>query len=131
MQNLLRAGAGLALALVICGCAQTMATEGAQLAPGEKLLITQKVWDDYQEYITKGRSLSAKKRSGAFGVAVVGGMGVGSLYSYRHCPRDYDNCIVRGPNEIDDVLGSCRTEGLDCLIFARDETIQVPYEIVD
>ncbi len=130
MQNLLRAAAGLALALVVCACAPVTATEGAALAPGEKLLITQEVWDNYQEYLQKGRSLAVKKRSGAFGVAVVAGLGVGSLYSYRHCPRDYDNCIVRGPNEIDDVLGTCRSEGLDCLIFARDESIQVPYEII-
>jgi hypothetical protein len=130
MQNLLRAGAGLALALVLVACAQTTATEGLNLAPGEKLQITQNVWDDYQEYINKGRGLSAKKRSGAFGVAVIGGVGVASLYSYRHCPRDYDNCIVRGPNEVDDVLNACRTEGLDCLIFARDESILVPYEII-
>jgi hypothetical protein len=131
MKNGLRAGAVLALALMVAGCAQTTATEGVHLAPGEKIQITQKVWDDYQEYVARGRGLSAKKRSGAFGVALVGGRGVGSLYSYRHCPRDYDNCIVRGPNEVDDVLNACRTEGLDCLIFARDESILVPYEIVD
>lgn len=131
MKNRMRTGAVLALALIVGACAQSTTTEGFNVAPGEKILITQKVWDDYQEYIAKGRSLSAKKRSGAFGVAVVGGVGVGSLYSYRHCPRDYDNCIVSGPNEVDDVLDACRGEGLDCLIFARDESILVPYEIVD
>jgi hypothetical protein len=131
MKNGLQAGAVLALALILTACAPTTGTKGAKLAPGETLQITQRVWDDYQEYVARGRGLSAKKRSGAFGVALVAGRGVAGLYSYRHCPRDYDNCIVSGPSEIDDVLDACRREGLECLIFARDENIVVPYEIVD
>lgn len=135
MKNRGKTGFGRALiaaaVIGLGGCAQTTATEGVHLAPGEKLQITQEVWDDYQVYLDKGRGLAAKKRSGAFGVAIIGGVGVVGLYSYRHCPRDYDNCIVRGPNEVDDVLTACRTEGVDCLIFARDESILVPYEIID
>jgi hypothetical protein len=37
-----------ALALGVSGCAQ-QGTEGAKLAAGEKLKITQEVWTEYQD----------------------------------------------------------------------------------
>jgi hypothetical protein len=117
--------------LVLSGCSGPTTTEGLHLAPGEKLPITREVWDKYQVYLARGAELGPKKRSGAFGVVVIGGAGLAGLYAYRYCPRDYDNCIAQGPNEIDDVLGACRAEGLECLIFAKDDHIQVPYEIIN
>jgi len=118
-----------AIMLAVIGCAQ-QGTEGAKLKEGEKLQITQKVWADYQEYLKKGRGLGPD-RQGAFGVAVVGDVGVTGLYSYYYCPRQYDGCRPGGPNAITDILDDCRRENAECLIFARNEDIQVPYEIID
>lgn len=124
-----RAAIPAALALAIVGCAQ-QATEGAHLAAGEKLQITQKVWSDYQDYVKRGRGLGPD-RQGAFGVALVGDVGISGLSAYYYCPRMYDGCRPGGPNAIGDILDACRRENIECLIFARNEDIQVPYEIVD
>jgi hypothetical protein len=130
MRNLARQAAVLAVsALAILGCAQG-GTEGSKLAAGETLQISSEVWANYQEYVRRGRGLGPD-RQGAFGVAVVGNLGVASLYSYRYCPRQYDGCRPGGPNAISDVLDTCRTENIECLIFARNESIQVPYEVSD
>lgn len=117
-----------ALALVLSGCAQ-QATEGAKLAPGEKLKITQEVWSEYQDYVKHGRDLGPD-RSGAFGVAIIGDVGVEGLPGYYYCPRMYDGCRP-GRNAVSDILDLCRREKVECLIFARNEDIQVPYEIID
>lgn len=115
-----------ASALAIAGCAQ-QGTEGALLKNGEKLTITKGVWTDYQEYVQHGRGLGPD-RQGAFGVAIVGNLGIGSLYQYYYCPRQYDGCRP-GRTAVTDVLDECRRNNLECLIFARNEDIQVPYEI--
>jgi hypothetical protein len=127
MKDLARRAAILAvLALAIVGCAQ-QGTEGAKLKDGEKLAITKSVWADYQEYIKHGRGLGPD-RQGAFGVAVIGDVGVASLYSYYYCPRQYDACRP-GRTAVTDVLDACRRDNVECLIFARNEDIQVPYEV--
>lgn len=118
-----------ALALAVSGCAQ-QGTEGAKLAPGEKLKITQEVWRDYQDYVKRGRGLSSD-RQGAFGVAIIGDVGAVGLSAYYYCPRQYDGCGPGGPNAVTDILNECRQENVECLIFARNEDIQVPYEIID
>ena len=124
-----RAAIPAALTVVLFGCVQ-QGTEGTKLAAGQKLLITKKVWADYQEYLQRGRSLGPD-RQGAFGVALAGDVGVVGLYSYYYCPRQYDACRPGGPNAISDILGQCRRENVECLIFARNEDIQMPYEIED
>ncbi|WP_162917353.1 hypothetical protein [Dongia deserti] len=118
-----------ALALALSGCAQE-GTEGAKLAPGQKLQITKQVWGEYQDYVKVGRGLGPD-RNGAFGVVLVGDLGIAGLYAYRYCPRDFDGCYPGGANGISRVLEACRRDKLDCLIFARNEDIQVPYEIID
>ena len=130
MRQFARAAAFLAvLALAISGCAQ-QGTEGAKLAPGEKLKITQEVWRDYQDYVKRGRELSSD-RNGAFGVAIFGDVGTVGLSTYYYCPRMYDYCGRLGSNAVSDVLDECRRENVECLIFARNEDILVPYEIID
>ena len=123
-----RAAVAAALALAVSGCAQ-QATEGAKLAQGEKLKITQEVWTEYGDYVKHGRGLGPD-RQGAFGVAIVGDVGVVGLPGYYYCPRQYDGCRP-GKNAVSDILDLCRRENVDCLIFARNEEIQVPYEIID
>lgn len=118
----------LALAAVAQGCAPG-GTEGAKLAPGEKLQITQKVWEEYQAYVKRGFALGPD-RDGAFGVAVVGNIGVAGLSSYTYCPRDYDGCRPGGTNSLTYILDECRRENVACIIFARNDEIRVPYEIV-
>jgi hypothetical protein len=61
-------------------------------------------------------------------VAVVGDVGVAGLY---YCPRQYDACRPGGANAISDILDDCRRENVECLIFARNEDIRVPYEITE
>lgn len=118
-----------ALALAVSGCAQ-QGTEGAKLAPGEKLKITREVWSDYEQYMQQGRGLGPD-RNGAFGVAIIGDVGAAGLSKYYYCPRMYDYCGRLGSNAVSDVLDVCRRENVECLIFARNEDIQVPYEIID
>lgn len=124
--------AGLAvlmLAAVIQGCAQE-GTAGARLADGGKLQITQEVWDKYQEYVRHGVELGPK-RNGAFGVAIMGDVGVVGIPSYTYCPRTYDGCRPGGgTNAVSAVLDLCRRENVECIIFARNDTVSVPYEIV-
>jgi hypothetical protein len=67
------------LALVLLSCAE-QATEGAKLAAGQKLQITQKVWSDYQEYLQKGQGLGPDRQD-AFGVALVGDIRTVGLYN--------------------------------------------------
>ena len=117
-----------AMALAVSGCAQ-QGTEGAKLAEGEKLKITQEVWTEYQDYVKYGQGLGPD-RSGAFGVAIIGDVGVKGLPGYYYCPRMYDGCRP-GKNAVSDILDVCRREKVECLIFARNEDIQVPYEIID
>jgi hypothetical protein len=117
-----------ALALAVSGCAQ-QGTEGAKLAEGEKLKITQEVWTEYQDYVKYGQGLGPD-RQGAFGVAIIAEVGVQGLPGYYYCPRMYDGCRP-GKNAVSDILDLCRRENVECLIFARNEEIQVPYEIID
>ena len=117
-----------ALALAVSGCAQ-QGTEGAKLAEGEKLKITQEVWTEYQDYVKYGQGLGPD-RQGAFGVAIIGDVGVQGLPGYYYCPRMYDGCRP-GKNAVSDILDLCRREKVECLIFARNEDLQVPYEILD
>lgn len=129
MRKLARQAALLAaVVLVVSGCAQ-QATEGAKLAPGETLKITQDVWTEYQDYVKYGQGLGPD-RQGAFGVAIVAEVGVKGLPGYYYCPRMYDGCRP-GRNAVSDILDLCRRENVECLIFARNEDIQVPYEIID
>jgi hypothetical protein len=129
MRKLARGAAILvALALAVSGCAQ-QGTDGAKLAPGEKLKITQEVWTEYQDYVKYGQGLGPD-RQGAFGVAIIGEVGVQGLPGYYYCPRMYDGCRP-GKNAVSDILDLCRRENVECLIFARNEDIQVPYEIID
>jgi hypothetical protein len=128
MSSVLRVAAAVALAVLVQACAPG-GTDGAKLAPGEKLQITQEVWDDYQQYVRRGTELGPD-RNGAFGVAIIGDVGVAGLSTYTYCPRDYDGCRPGGTNALTDVLDYCRRENVECIIFARNDSILVPYEIV-
>ena len=82
-----------ALALAVSGCAQ-QGTEGAKLAEGEKLKITQEVWTEYQDYVKYGQGLGPTGRapSASRSSAMSGRQG---LPGYYYCPRMYDGCAVR------------------------------------
>ena len=129
MRKLARKAAILAaVGLAVSGCAQ-QGTEGALLAKGETLKITREVWRDYEDYVQRGHGLGPD-RSGAFGVAIFGDVGTVGLSGYYYCPRMYDGCRP-GKNAVSDILDECRRENVECLIFARNDDIQVPYEIID
>jgi hypothetical protein len=128
MRRILTGSAALLLAAFGAGCAP-QGTEGAKLAPGEKLQITQEVWDSYQQYLKRGMELGPD-RNGAFGVAIIGDVGLAGLSTYTYCPPEYSSCRMRGDNALTSVLDACRREGIECIIFARNDEIRVPYEIV-
>jgi len=69
--------------------------------------------------------------NGAFGVAIIGDVGTVGVSQYYYCPRMYDSCGRLGSNAVSDVLDVCRRENVECLIFARNDDIVVPYEIID
>ena len=102
-----------------------------KLPAGKKLKVTQQDWSGYQDDLERG-DRPGHKKSGAFAVVLHQGVGVTGGGSWFYCPRDYDGCRTQG-GEIatESVLNVCRREGLDCMIFARNSDIQVPYELVD
>ena len=126
--------APLALAMLgsamLAACSQA-GTEGAQLDAGQTLKIDHAIWRQYEDYVAEGRGLGPK-RYGAFVVAVAGDTGLAGLGTWYYCPKTYDGCVTRGgENVVTRVLDVCRRENLDCLLFARNEDVQVPYEVTD
>jgi hypothetical protein len=89
------------------------------LAPGEKFRISREAYDTFQnEYL---REVGSTNR-GAF---AVGEHGFGTAYSW--CPGT--NC-VGGASYSYDAIRLCEESGIKCVIFARDDEIVVPYEII-
>ena len=102
---------------------------GRETRPRRKAPDHPEVWDAYQQYLKRGFGLGPD-RDGAFGVAIIGDVGVAGLSTYTYCPREYSSCRMRGDNALTSVLDACRREGIECIIFARNDEIRVPYEIV-
>ena len=120
----------VAFASILAGCVHS-GTEGVELAHGHTLRITPEVWRQYQDYLTRGRGLGPD-RTGVFAVAVMNQAGVAGLGTWLYCPRMYDGCRpIGGQNPVSKVLDACRREKVECIIFARNEDIQVSYAIED
>jgi hypothetical protein len=117
------------VALLLSSCAAT-GPDAAEPGPGGTLAITQQVWSQYRDYVAQGRGLGPD-RSGAFAVGVWDGVGIAGLGAWNYCPRMYDGCRPGGPTAVTRVMEVCRREGVACIIFARNESIQVAYQIVD
>lgn len=100
--------------VMMAGCLPQAAR--IELGPDEKLQITRAVWNDFVAYKSKGLV------DGAF---VVSEMGDRSGYAY--CPgfrcRPYNYTRI--------AIDLCEEAGIKCVLFAKDWTILVDYEIVD
>jgi len=87
-----------------------------ELAPDEKLQITQAVWDDFEIYE------SMLLIEGAFVVSETG-----DRAGYTYCP-EYP-CAPA--NYVRRAIDLCEAAGIKCVLFADGREILVDYEIVD
>lgn len=94
------------------------------LEPGKTLRITEEAWSALEEY----RRLIGGQRTGAFVVAMMGDIGVGGIYTY--CEKGSDRCRSQGAaGPVNQALDACKEQALDCVLFARNDTIVVDYQI--
>ena len=110
----------MSAAVVLFGCAST--PSDLQYPAGKTLKISKEVWSHYQEYLGTLRP----QHSGVFVVLLVGDVGVSSSYSY--CPLDADRCRIG--EAVNLAKQPCIEESLKCVLFARDQSIVVPYEVI-
>lgn len=108
-------------AVVLSGCAGT--PSDLQYPAGKSLKITKEIWGHYQEYLGTLRP----QHSGVFVVLLVDDVGASSSYSY--CPPDADRCVIGDAVKL--AKEPCIENNVQCVLFARDQAILVPYEIVD
>jgi hypothetical protein len=104
--------AALVAALLLAACA----ADDAKLAPGEKLKVTTAVMDGYQEY-------THQAVTGAFAVSLDG-----RSYAYYWCPGI--RCLGGASVFASHAIRMCEKNGANCILFARDSGIIVPYEVV-
>jgi len=97
---------------IMAGCV----VNSSKLAPGQKLQVAAGVMQGYQEY------LHVKGSTGAFAVSLSG-----RRYAYDYCPGQ--RCLG-GSSYGPQAIQMCESQGDTCVLFARDEGIIVPYEVV-
>lgn len=113
----MRIAIAAAAALLIAAC---QPQEGrVNLQADEKIQIAESVWDHYQEYL---QTVGAAR--GAFAVSEDGRA---SAFSY--CP------VTAGCwsniNYSKEAIKLCQDDGIKCVIFARNSSIVVDYEVID
>jgi hypothetical protein len=112
------------LGLVAAGCA-TQHSKPAELASGEKAIITQATWDAFINY---KQWLMPKSYTGPVGDGYFAVTKDGTGWGLSGCP---DNSCDAGTLDKGDAIDVCknRNGGRPCLIFAHQDQIVVPYEI--
>jgi len=110
------------MAALVAACASPLSGPYAS-GNGKTLMVSQKVWDGYKEYV----GLLKGTNSGEFVVAALDGVALG--YTARYCPGT--RCMVRG-NNTDRLMNDCKSmgAGVECILFARSSDILVDYKIV-
>lgn len=98
----------------LAGCA----ANSSKLAPGQKLAIEPGVMEGYQEFL--------RARSGGPGAFAVALSGDG--YAYYYCPAQ--RCLGGRSAAAPRAIATCESHGATCVLFANDEGIIVPYEVV-
>lgn len=106
------------LAALLAACASSGPYSGST---GKTLVVSQKVWAWYQDYLTKINSVN----KGIFVVGVYNG--VAEAASYFYCP--YESCMTA--NYSKKALDRCRSYSaeLDCIVFANSASIVVNYKV--
>jgi hypothetical protein len=109
------------MAALVAACASPLSGQYAS-GNGKTLMVSQKVWDGYKEYV----ALLKGTNSGEFVVAALDGVALG--YTARYCPGT--RCIVRG-NSASKLMDECKGmgAGVECILFARSTDILVDYKI--
>jgi len=126
----------IASVLVLSGCSTiegwfgadkpAKPAESAAVAPsGEKLTITKATWAAYENYKYWLTPIAWQRPMGQGYFAVAKD---GRSWGLTGCP--VNDCIAGSPIS-KDAIDICHTRsgGVPCVIFARDQTILVPYEI--
>jgi len=120
--------------LVLTGCSwlgldQPKAnTEAAAPSPsGEKVTITQQTWAAFVNYKYWLTPLAWTKSMGEGYFAVAKD---GRSWGLTGCTA---NACITGAPQSQDAINICQTRssGVPCIVFARDQNIIVPYDVVD
>ena len=125
----------IASVLVLSGCStiegwfgddKPKPAESAAVAPsGEKLTITKATWAAYENYKYWLTPIGWPRPMGQGYFAVAKD---GRSWGLTGCP--VNECVAGDPVSQDAVdICHTRSGGVPCVIFARDQTILVPYEI--
>jgi hypothetical protein len=126
MRMIASAFAALLLAVLVAGCAHKAPPPTATLASGEKVVITQATYNAYINYKHWIMPKSYTKPVGAGYFAITKD---GRGWGITGCP---DTSCDIGTLHDADAIRECsnRNGGAPCLVFARQDQIIVPYEIV-
>jgi len=92
------------------------------LQSDEKIIISKSTWDYYQTSYLK--DIDGGNRRGAF---VVSEDGFYANYSY--CPIA-QGCF-KNINYSYEAIKDCRSQGYNCVLFAKDADIVIPYDVAD
>ena len=120
--------------LLLTGCSwlelepPTGKPEAAAPAPsGDKVTITQQTWaafENYKYWLTP-MAWAKPMGEGYFAVAKDG-----RTWGLTGCTA---NACIAGAPQSDDAVQICQTRsgGVPCIVFARDQNVIVPYDVVD
>jgi hypothetical protein len=119
--------AALFLAVLLAGCAHKAPAPVAEVASGEKVVITKAT---YAAYINYKQWLMPKSYTGPVGDGYFAITKDGHGWGITGCPDT--SCDV-GSLDKNDAIRECanRNGGAPCLIFAHQDKIIVPYEITE
>jgi len=109
------------MAALVAACGSPLSGQYAS-GQGKTLMVSQKVWDGYKEYVVALKGTN----SGLFVVAALDGVALG--YTARYCPAT--RCIIKG-NNASKLMDDCKSmgEGVECILFARSSDILVDYKL--
>jgi hypothetical protein len=117
--------AALSVLLVACGSSGKKDAPVAQVASGQKVVLTKGTWDAYINY---KHWLMPKSYKGPVGDGYFAVTQDGRGWGLTGCPDTF--CDV-GSLKQQAAINECsqRNGGVPCLIFAHQDKIVVPYEI--
>ena len=125
MRIIASAFAALIAAAVLAGCSHKPPAPVAEMASGEKVVVTKATYDAYINY---KHWLMPKSYTGPVGDGYYAVTKDGRGWGLTGCP---DNACDFGTLDPNDAIRECsnRNGGAPCLIFAHQDKIVVPYEI--
>jgi hypothetical protein len=127
MRSIALASATFVAAALLAGCGSSNHTKPAEVASGQKVVITKSVWNAYINY---KHWLMPKTYTGPVGDGYYAVTTDGTGWGLTGCP---DNACDIGTLDSRDAVDECsrRNGGKACLVFAHQDKIIVPYEIAE